>query len=444
MARQAVVGDRLPGRGVGDERAVARPHAGVAVKRRHPDVQPREVVGVAAEEVTSADRRRSLSRRRRQRGATRSPRRRGARTWRCRCAPGRRPPCRCVAGSACSGSSRRRSAARSPRSARRRRGILRSAARTSTQSCARRGRSAPGILDAMPIRPSAVPSPSGAIEIRGAATGLLDEPFELRVRGAGPAAELTWRARYRDDDDRIWRATAARAQELATRWMPAKESTGQLAALRSLRALSIEVRVETADGRGAARTLTRQLVADGVRVRRWRDGLAATLHVPARPQPCATVIVDATGGLGGRRRRRTRRPAARVARGARARRRAVARHRRPARARPRAPGGRPGGERADPAAAGARPVRRRARRGSRPTARGRRRAAGRRRPVPAQRGKGPPPGEGVAPPSGGGVVLPPGVGARDGGPHVAAARHAEWDALLARLGATPRAISPLP
>ena len=296
----------------------------------------------------------------------------------------------------------------------------------------------------MPIRPSAVPSPSGAIEIRGAATGLLDEPFELRVRGAGPAAELTWRARYRDDDDRIWRATAARAQELATRWMPAKESTGQLAALRSLRALSIEVRVETADGRGAARTIIRQLVADGVRVRRWRDGLAATLHVPARPQPCATVIVDATGGL----------MAADVAalaapllasRGAlvlvvapsrgiadplelaRERLAAVPAASEPILLLPALDpfGAEPGEGLVPPRGEGVAP-----------------RAGG--VLSPPNEGKGPPPGEGVAPPSGGGVVLPPGVGARDGGPHVAAARHAEWDALLARLGATPRAISPLP
>ena len=296
-----------------------------------------------------------------------------------------------------------------------------------------------------------MPSPSGAIEIRGAATGLLDEPFELRVRGAGPAAELTWRARYRDDDDRIWRATAARAQELATRWMPAKESTGQLAALRSLRPLSIEVRVETADGRAAARTLTRQLVADGVRVRRWRDGLVATLHVPARPRPCATVIVDATGGP----------VAADVAalaapllasRGAlvlvvapsrgiadplelaRERLAAV-----PAASEPilllpaldpfgagegAAPS--PGEDIARPPRPGVVPPR------------------GGGMVLPPGAGVTPPPGASVAPPPGAGVVLPPGVGARDGGPHVAAARAAEWDALLARLGATPRAISPLP
>ena len=54
------------------------------------------------------------------------------------------------------------------------------------------------------------------------------------------------------------------------------------------------MRAEAADGRAAARTLTRRLVAEGVRTRRWRDGLAATLHVPA--QPCATLIIDATGG----------------------------------------------------------------------------------------------------------------------------------------------------
>jgi hypothetical protein len=320
-------------------------------------------------------------------------------------------------------------------------------------------------------------APSGALEIRGPATGLLDEPLLLRVRGAGPAAELTWRARYRDDDDRIWRATATRADDLATRWMPAKQSTGQLAALRSLRPLSIEVRVETADGRGAARTLTRQLVADGVRVRRWRDGLAATLHVPAQPQPCATVIIDATAGPAQADVAATAGPApADVAalaapllasrgvlvlvvapsRGiadplalARERLAAV-----PAACKPilllgvRDPFGEEPAEAVAPAPEGGSRVRDPF--GGEPAE----------AVAPAPEGgarvrdpSGDEPAKGVWAPGLGarddaqqpaGVVLPPGVGARDGGPHVAAARAAAWDELLARLGAKPREAPLLP
>lgn len=135
----------------------------------------------------------------------------------------------------------------------------------------------------------------GPLELRGPADGLLDETLELSLRGAGPRAQLRWRARYRDDDGRVWRAGAASCSELCD-WLPAKEGTGDVAALRSLRPLSIEVRAETADGRAASRELTRVIAADGVRSRRWRDGLAATLHVPADPQPCATVILDASSG----------------------------------------------------------------------------------------------------------------------------------------------------
>jgi hypothetical protein len=142
----------------------------------------------------------------------------------------------------------------------------------------------------------ASPAPSGALEIRGPAAGLLDDHLLMRVRGAGPDGALTWRARYRDDDGRVWRTAAARCEDLATRWSPAKDGTGAVAALRSLRPVSIDVRAETPDGRAAARTITRRIVAEGVRTRRWRDGVPATLHVPAEAEPCATVIVDATAG----------------------------------------------------------------------------------------------------------------------------------------------------
>jgi hypothetical protein len=137
---------------------------------------------------------------------------------------------------------------------------------------------------------------SGSLEITGSVAGLLDDDIVLRVRGAGLDAVLGWRGRYRDDDGRVWRSAASCSEELGARWVPAKEATGAIAALRSLRPLSIEVRVETPDGRVAVRTLTRRLAGEGVRTRRWRDGLAATLHVPAGGASCATVVVDATAG----------------------------------------------------------------------------------------------------------------------------------------------------
>lgn len=131
---------------------------------------------------------------------------------------------------------------------------------------------------------------SGAPEIVGATDGLLDDPLELRVRGLGPAPQVTWRARLRDDDGRVWRASAPRAEPLADAWGPAKGGTGEVAALRSLRPVAIDVRVEAADGRAAARTLTRRLLAAGVRRRRWRGDLSAVLLLPAGP-PCATVLL---------------------------------------------------------------------------------------------------------------------------------------------------------
>lgn len=133
------------------------------------------------------------------------------------------------------------------------------------------------------------------LEIRGVRAGLLlDEPLLLSAAGEG----LLWRARYRDDDMRVWRAAAARAEDLLAALAPVKPSTGPIAALASLRPVQIDVRVESPDGRAAARAVTRLLVAEGVRLRRWRlDGLAAVLHLPVAAEPCATVLVDATGGL---------------------------------------------------------------------------------------------------------------------------------------------------
>jgi hypothetical protein len=132
------------------------------------------------------------------------------------------------------------------------------------------------------------------LELRGATDGqLLDEPWLLDVRGGGPASALRWRARLRDDDGRIWRAEADSAAGLTEGWEPAKAPPGPLAALRSLRPVAIDLRAEAPDGRAAARTITRRLVADGVRLRRWRDGVGATLHLPAGA-PTATVVLDAT------------------------------------------------------------------------------------------------------------------------------------------------------
>jgi hypothetical protein len=140
-----------------------------------------------------------------------------------------------------------------------------------------------------------VPS-AGAIEIRGEASALLDEPLVLRARGAGPEPP-EWRARLRDDDGRIWRAASGgRSEDLVAGWRPAKASTGPLAELHSLRPVGIEVRVEVADGRAASRKVTRRLVGDGVRVRQWRDDVTATLHLPAQETPTATLLIDATAG----------------------------------------------------------------------------------------------------------------------------------------------------
>jgi hypothetical protein len=125
------------------------------------------------------------------------------------------------------------------------------------------------------------------LEIQGPATALVDEPFAFRVRGAGPGADVVWHARMRDDDGLVWRARAARAEDLPGAW----RGKAQRAGVASLRPLQVELRVEAADGRAATRTVTRTLVAEGVRIRRWRDGLIATLHLPAG-EPLSSVLVD--------------------------------------------------------------------------------------------------------------------------------------------------------
>jgi hypothetical protein len=133
------------------------------------------------------------------------------------------------------------------------------------------------------------------LELRGATDGLLDEPLRLDVKGAPPGSKLVWRARLRDDDGRVWRAEAKAAEDLFGAWVPAKPPIGPVAALRSLRPLAIDVRAELPDGEAATRTVTRRLMGDAVRLRRWRDGVTATLHLPSGA-PVATVVLDATGG----------------------------------------------------------------------------------------------------------------------------------------------------
>lgn len=150
------------------------------------------------------------------------------------------------------------------------------------------------------VMPADLPDPesdearAGArLEIRGAGGLLLDEPFLVEPRGADPGETLVWRGRLRDDDDRVWRANAARPQDLALQWAPSKGPAGPIPALASLRPLTVELRVELPDRRAATREIPRVLLADGVRVRRWREGVTGTLLRPADEVPVATVVVDA-------------------------------------------------------------------------------------------------------------------------------------------------------
>lgn len=134
---------------------------------------------------------------------------------------------------------------------------------------------------------------AGAVELRGPADALLDEPLQVTARGAGGSDGLLWRARIRDDDGRVWRAVAQRPEQLAAGWSPAKETTGTVAGLRSLRPVALDLRAEVPDGRAGTRTFRRRLLAEGVRVRRWKQDLQGTLLLPAQEQPCAAVVVEA-------------------------------------------------------------------------------------------------------------------------------------------------------
>jgi hypothetical protein len=135
------------------------------------------------------------------------------------------------------------------------------------------------------------------LEIRGAAPGLLDDPLLLDVGGAPPAAALTWRARLRDDEGFVWKAGATTSEGLLPAWVPAKPSAGPLMALRSLRPVDVDVRVEGPDGASSARTVTRRLLGDGVRARRWKGDVEGTLYLPAG-EAAGAVVVDARDGPG--------------------------------------------------------------------------------------------------------------------------------------------------
>jgi hypothetical protein len=135
------------------------------------------------------------------------------------------------------------------------------------------------------------------LEIRGAAPGLLDDPLLLDVGGAPPNAALTWRARLRDDDGFVWRATAPTSEGLQAAWVAGKPTAGPLMALRSLRPVDVDVRVEDAAGAGSSRTVTRTLLGDGVRARRWKGEVEGTLHLPAGAA-VAALVLDARADLG--------------------------------------------------------------------------------------------------------------------------------------------------
>ncbi len=130
------------------------------------------------------------------------------------------------------------------------------------------------------------------LDIRGASPGLLDDPLLLEVGGAAPNATLTWRARLRDDDGFVWRAAAPTSEGLLTAWVPAKPTAGPVAALRSLRPVDVDVRVEGTDGAASNRTITRRLMDEGVRARRWKDAVAGTLYLPTHGAT-ATLTIDA-------------------------------------------------------------------------------------------------------------------------------------------------------
>lgn len=122
------------------------------------------------------------------------------------------------------------------------------------------------------------------LELAGPQVALVDEPLAVRLRGLGEdgARDVLWRARLRDDDGRVWRASAERPEHLPAGLKPAKGGTGRVPALGSLHPIRLDVHAEAPDGRGAKRTFERRLLGDGVQLRRWREpGLRGALALPA-------------------------------------------------------------------------------------------------------------------------------------------------------------------
>ena len=134
------------------------------------------------------------------------------------------------------------------------------------------------------------PSPPARGDVRRAGdprrrpAGLLDDPFDLRVRGAGPDAESPGARATATTTAASGARSRWRPEDLVARWLPAKDGDRRRSRRCARCARSASTCAPRAqDGRAAARTFTRRVAADGVRTRRWRDGLAATLHVPAEP-----------------------------------------------------------------------------------------------------------------------------------------------------------------
>lgn len=134
-----------------------------------------------------------------------------------------------------------------------------------------------------------------SLQLSAVPVALLDEGLTgTRLRGAGEQPDAVWRAKLHDDEGRVWRGIGPSPAALAGAWVPAKSSTGELAAHASLRPIQVEVRVELPDGRALARAVTRRLLTDDVRVRRWRDDLVASLYRPGGDGPFPAVVLDAT------------------------------------------------------------------------------------------------------------------------------------------------------
>ena len=252
--------------------------------------------------------------------------------------------------------------------------------------------------DAMPTPAS--PSRAGALEIRGSADGLLDEPFLLRVRGAGPDAGLTL-ARPLPRRRRPRLASQRRARRGARRILVAREGLDRPRRGPALAASGHDR--GSRRGRRRPRGGARDHAPAGGRGRAH----AALARRPRRDVARAGAAAAVCDGP----RRRYRRP------GAAGRRRSS-----PHRCSPRAaclrswsPEGGAPATRSPSRRSACTPSRRHGSRSS---------CCAALDPFGDEHG--------------GGVVLPPGVGAR-ASRAATAARAAAWDELLARLGATPRA-----